>query len=664
MRVRARRYVLLLLSTVLVVLALPVRAHAAPGVSITMSSDPTIHLDSNKPCVQGFSSAYIAFRVQNTTASALSRVSVVLSGFANGFHLEGGQAATQYIGSMQPGATETVYWYVTAPCTFNQTVTLTATATDATPGSTTGSGIVSTKQSISANAGGTIVGSTLGAGAIVGQTIYMDARYSFGGVQSGDTYSFQPAGNTTFNAMCFQMTGSEIVSSGANAVPTGTRDTEFFRASASQSGNGHEVVVRWYFRYLCENTTTNAKPYATQQSGSTNLKYSGNYDAYVGPTLPGATNPYIVTMSVSPSILGTGGVVTYTLTVQNPSTLTGTLDYVGVQLPAGVTFNALAAGSNVTTANSAEYPAAGATGLLIWRGSPEQSYIVPGGTSLILRFTATVTSTPGSYTAQGSGVAGLTLLGVASATVTVGADVRTTLTGDTSVLAGISAQYVITTSNYGSAAATAVASQIALPAGFTLVSATRGGTLSGANVTWPAVPLANGASVVDTIVVRAAQAGTFTVIGSSTATTSDPTASNNDGSAANARVTVAVSAVPAMLLSRSVSTGTPLPGTDVTHTFIVENAGGAAAHQVLLSDVLAVEYAFKLNSISTTLSAGLTVTASYSTDGVAWTYAPVSGACGAPAGYDACVRGIRWTVAQPVSAGITAGTFVYVARVR
>ena len=65
--------------------------------------------------------------------------------------------------------------------------------------------------------------------------------------------------------------------------------------------------------------------------------------------------------------------------------------------------------------------------------------------------------------------------------------------------------------------------------------------------------------------------------------------------------------------------------------------------------------------------AGVTAVVDYSNNGgVTWTYAPASGACSAPAGYDRCLNRIRWQLQNPLSysAPNNAGTLQFVAQIR
>lgn len=94
-----------------------------------------------------------------------------------------------------------------------------------------------------------------------------------------------------------------------------------------------------------------------------------------------------------------------------------------------------------------------------------------------------------------------------------------------------------------------------------------------------------------------------------------------------------------------------VPGATVTYTLRLVNTGEALATGIVLADPLPPEVDFEVGSITSSLPAGVTATASYSDDGGAtWAYVPASGGCGAAAGYDGCVTNLRWVLAGDLQA--------------
>lgn len=123
------------------------------------------------------------------------------------------------------------------------------------------------------------------------------------------------------------------------------------------------------------------------------------------------------------------------------------------------------------------------------------------------------------------------------------------------------------------------------------------------------------------------------------------------------RLTITKGVTPANTLS---------PGTDLTYTMQVKNVGEFAARGVVVTDSVPPQVTFKLATAGQTLPAGVTSVTAYSSDGVTFGYTPVTGGCGAPTGYDACVRRLRWTLTGDLASGAAAPTasFTFVARIR
>jgi uncharacterized repeat protein (TIGR01451 family) len=408
----------------------------SPGqVSVTMTTDPLLVSDSNN-CAGGAGprAAYVGFRITNTSGTTLRDVQATLGGFATGFGLNGGQAATQTIGGLAPGESRTLYWHIYYPChtatpNSNQ---LTLTLSDSNPGVVTISGpgtTVTSTSSISSNAGGRVQSTTLGPGAVLGQIITYDVTYSFGSIQSGDRFNMQPAGNTSYNAGCFQLVNARVLASTVNAIPVGATNQLYFTATSAQPGTGFTVTIRYYIKYLCANTSTTASPYAAQTSGG-QLKYSGNFGSSATQiTFPGATNSLSITKTASASTVLPGSEVVYTVTITNSSsTYDAYIERIEDQLPAGVTFVGIEPGSDVTASNSSQVPQSGATGTIAFIGQPfvvdsngnvSGSYLVPAGGSIQLVYRVTMPNTEGSYSNSARAYVGSTSIGPASATVSV-----------------------------------------------------------------------------------------------------------------------------------------------------------------------------------------------------------------------------------------------------
>lgn len=577
----------------------------------TLVSDTSLVLDSNAPCVDGPRSGYVAFKLTNTGATRTG-VYVDLLGFANGLALSRNQSPRQYVGTWLGGTTKTFYWFIEYPCTFGSRATLVARVTEGATGNIANiSETVVTASMISSNGGGKLIAGGVGPGAVIGQTIYADVQYEFAGADAGTTYSLQASGTIAHNAQCFQLVRTEIIASNVTAVPAGTQDRMFFVATAKQAGSGYELTMRYWFKYLCMGQNSYLQPYTNQLSG-TQLKYSGNWGSFIGPSLPSASNAFTVSKSMTPTKLGAGGAVTYTITVKNTSSFTAAVDSIIDIMPSGVTFTGLDGSGNVTAANSTSIPVNGASGTVVFRGS----WDVAGNDSLLLVYTANVPATPGTYTNNASAHTGISNIGTGSASTVVGqADIRVTKAGSTSAATGDSLRYIITTTNLGPNTASAVVVTDTLPAGVTLVRATRGATLNGTALTWPALNLTNGQVVRDTVVVMTPGViSTITNMAAATAATYDPVPSNNDGSLAAGRVVTNVAAAATDLTVTKVAGGSFAVGSNGNYTITVSNQGGTSSGNITVTDTLptGLTYVSATGAAWTFNAVGQVVTATYS----------------------------------------------------
>lgn len=400
-------------------------AQARAAVTFDLRTGPTtsqsLIIDSNKCPTEGPIAAYVAGVITNTGA-AVTNVTATISGLGGGFALTGTQSATLSLGALDAGASAVAGWHITYPCTAGAVRNITI-ATSSSGGSDSDSIALTVKSSQSAAAGGDVITSVLGPGAVVGQIISADVAYDFGNIDTGNEFILQPAGNTTFDAACLRLVRTEVTASNITAIAVGTVNRLYFVSPVKQPGNGYTATVRYSFRYRCAGVTTTARPYAGQTSGSTNVKYTGNYDGTgsISVNFPTPTNPFTIAKAASATYLPLGSgahAVTYTVTVSNPSAYATYIDRFTDTLPSGVTYSALGSGS-VTSANSSSLPTAGAAGALTFSGFNGSSYLLPASSSITLVYSVSVQDVAGSYANLASAHIGAETIGPASATVTV-----------------------------------------------------------------------------------------------------------------------------------------------------------------------------------------------------------------------------------------------------
>lgn len=246
---------------------------------------------------------------------------------------------------------------------------------------------------------------------------------------------------------------------------------------------------------------------------------------------------------------------------------------------------------------------------------------------------------------------------------------------------GQNVTFTITLTNTGPSNATNVVVTDVLPAGLTFVSATPStGTYTSGTGAWAVASLTSGSSATLQIVALVSNTGTITNMAEVTASDQpDPDSTPNNGNPAEddrASASIGAAAPPNISLTKSVTpSGTQVPGTNITYTVAFANTGGSPATNFVLTDpnpatTLKInDYTdFKVGSVVNSLgTTGLTVTVAYSNNnGATWTYTPVSGAGGAPAGYDRTVTHLRWTFTGSLSqtAPNNSGSVSFTTRIR
>jgi uncharacterized repeat protein (TIGR01451 family) len=244
----------------------------------------------------------------------------------------------------------------------------------------------------------------------------------------------------------------------------------------------------------------------------------------------------------------------------------------------------------------------------------------------------------------------------------------------------IGATYSITVTNSGPAASSGtVTATDTLPSGLTAtaIAGTGWSCVLGTLTCTRSDVLAAGSSYpVITLTVNVAANPPASV--TNTANVSGGTESNTGNNSASNPTTINANP-PSISLLKSVSPGgVQQPGTDVAYTIVYTNSGGMAASSFILVDPNPANtdplervfhnVDFKVGSMTSTPgTSGIVATFEYSNDGgTTWTYTPVSGAGGAPAGYDRVVTNVRWVFAGTLSqtAPNNTGSVSFTARIR
>lgn len=112
--------------------------------------------------------------------------------------------------------------------------------------------------------------------------------------------------------------------------------------------------------------------------------------------------------------------------------------------------------------------------------------------------------------------------------------------------------------------------------------------------------------------------------------------------------------VPNIGLQKSVTPTAPaqtIPSADLAYAIAFTNSGTAGAASLVITDPIPASTDYKIGANTSALgTTGLSVVVAYSNNGGStYVYTPVSGAGGAPSGYDRSVTHIRWTFSGTLS---------------
>ncbi|WP_310394508.1 Ig-like domain-containing protein [Hymenobacter sp.] len=298
-------------------------------------------------------------------------------------------------------------------------------------------------------------------------------------------------------------------------------------------------------------------------SGSVSFQYrvTDNAGAQSGPatyTIPQNTSQADLGTTLAASVALGGPLITtapegsllyYTATTTNSGPVAATNVVITIFLPTGLTGVSLSNSGIYNAANGrATFPAVGlGVGATFSRNI---AFSMPGST-----VNATASAVSGQSDPNPNNNIGATFTNPTQA-----ADVSVAINGPTRVLSNQAVVYSVVPTNIGPSTATGVDLRAQLATGLAgVVASGPGAPGSGAYnavtgvVTWPLInSLANGVSLVYTVRFNSptATGGTITASASATSTTAngDPVAVNNDGTAAQSRITTQVVSAAATLL--------------------------------------------------------------------------------------------------------------------
>ncbi len=347
----------------------------------------------------------------------------------------------------------------------------------------------------------------------------------------------------------------------------------------------------------------------------------------------GASVDLVTTVS-GPTTAAAGSTVTYTVSTVNSGsgvantvvptiTIAPALPLASLTLPSGASYNPT---TGVVTFATTATLNSGAT------LTNTVSYVAPAAGGTITGQAASTTTTFDTNTANNDGSA---VAANITTVISLSTDLVTTISGPTTAAAGSTVTYTATTLNNGPSTATGVAPTItiapALPlASLTLPSGASYNPTTGVVTFATTGTLNSGTSVTNSVSYIAPASGPVTGQAANTSTTTDPTAANNNGTAANANVSTAITPIADVTTAFTVSPTVVNPSTATsTYTVTYTNNGPSQAAGVTRTVTLPVGSTMTAGQVTasggsynstsrvltfpvlTTLNAGATSTATF-----------------------------------------------------
>jgi uncharacterized repeat protein (TIGR01451 family) len=394
--------------------------------TITRISAPYFVVDGSSRAT--ITQGYVGFEVKNNSNSGItytglrfSITSINTSVFGMDYAVIAPFGGIQNIGTLIPGQSKVVYFYVSYPPSITPQATVNVQLSDVSASPKVQSFIISNRSCVSANASGTAT-QTITNQDLIGGTITDDITYSVGNLQNANEADFQVAVSSQFDPRKLRLLSTQVIASNIPGYPVGTTDSLY--CVTTNRINSASVTIRFVFRIGAYNFTTYFLPYGGSTSGS-NYKYSLNTDLGTGTpvTVSPTANPLIITKTSDRSLYAPNTVAIFTITIQNPGAYPVTMDKISDQLPSGFTFLSFDPASQVISSNSTSVPRPGDFGAIAFEGDVttpgNTSYIVPAGGTLILKYLARTSTSGSDLQTSVSNYVSTTVVGTSNNTVSV-----------------------------------------------------------------------------------------------------------------------------------------------------------------------------------------------------------------------------------------------------
>ncbi|MCC5616139.1 DUF11 domain-containing protein [Nostoc sp. CHAB 5836] len=519
-------------------IASPANAATCGVGVITRISSPVFYIDTGvSPSPQGM---YVGYTINNTSGSAYPDLWVKLENFT-GTRL--GLASTEngivHVGPLAAGASRTVYFYVMSSGTGNtltplqtHTVSLYPTRPDLAASNICSDPFsLTVEETIKAVANKITTVVTGPTPPELGGIMTMTVTGDTGTIGAAGIFAITPASFIDWPANAYKLVGTQMSLSGGN---TGTFNDILHKVVSNSQTTSYTLT----YTFIATGSTvapTTVSP-ISQLSSGTQIKHNDTGSFASLPPIPPTVNNVTISKSVNTSIMPTGGVATYTITIRNTGTIPVTLDDLVDQLPTSpgavsyVTNSAKFNGSAIANPNIA-------ASKLTFLGL----FTVPAGGTSTLTYQAAIPNTIGTYSNSAVGHIGSTQIDTttntsdnvpAIATILVGqTDLSLTKTVDNGTpTVGNNITYAIAVTNNGPNPTSGVIVKDILPSQVSYVSDNSGGSYNSATGNWNVGSLNNGETKTLQITVKVNTATTFsntTEVTASSLADPDSTPNNN-----------------------------------------------------------------------------------------------------------------------------------------
>lgn len=391
---KTRRLLTSLFIAVVALFALPLSAQALDcslaSIAVTRTSDSILNTDLGL-ATNKLSNSYAAYRVTNNTGSAIADAWVSIGQFSGPrIGLATYASDKSHVGPLASGASTTVFFYLKSTGATTGTESHKVSIFDgnpsAVPETCQKSFTMTSEDTIKASAN-KVTGVSSSATMQIGSLFVITVTGESGTMNPG-TISLTPAAVDNWRADIFQLVSTSVTVTGGN---TGTYTNNLLLQLPNTSATNY--VATYTFKISgWSNSTTSLSPVAYIMSGG-NYKHTDTQSAsYSFAPLDPPTSAVTLATSASPTVLTSGGTVTYSVALTNTGTESVTVDTLQANLPTSPAAVTYTSGTSYFNNQSIANPYQSGS-QITWSGL----FTVPANSTRTLNFDVVFPNVAGTY---------------------------------------------------------------------------------------------------------------------------------------------------------------------------------------------------------------------------------------------------------------------------